>query len=109
MIGTRRPIGTPEGMPDYDEQATTGTLTVQNALTFGRCYYDAQLNSTTLLADDVTAAGVIIMNGAKIRLSDLGANTLGAGTSFTLINNSSTAATVGTFSNLDHGATITIG
>jgi autotransporter-associated beta strand protein len=90
--------------------STTGTLTVQNALSLlADATYNAQLNSTTLLADDVISAGVIIMNGAKMKLTDLGATTLGAGTSFTLINNTSTAATIGTFSNLGDGATITIG
>ena len=83
---------------------------MQNALSLlGDATYDAQLNSTTLLADDVTSAGVTIMKGAKIRLTDLGATTLGAGTSFTLINNTSAAATSGAFSNLSDGATITIG
>ena len=83
---------------------------MQNALSLlGDATYDAQLNSTTLLADDVTSAGVTIMKGAKIRVGDLGATALASGTSFTLINNTSAAATSGTFSNLGDGATITIG
>jgi len=89
--------------------STTGTLTVQNALSLlADATYEAQLNSTTLLADDVTAAGVII-NGAKIRVGDLGATALASGTSFTLINNTSFTPISGTFSNLPDGGTLTIG
>jgi len=89
--------------------STTGTLTVQNGLSLlADATYNAQLNSTTLLADDVTAAGVNI-SGAKIRVGDLGATTLGAGTSFTLINNTSAAAISGTFTNLADGSTMTVG
>lgn len=90
--------------------STIGTLTVQNALSFqADATYETQLSSTALAADDVTADGITIMNSAKIMLTDLGATTLASGTSFTLINNTSAAATIGTFSNLGDGGTITVG
>jgi autotransporter-associated beta strand protein len=89
--------------------STIGTLIVQNALSLlADATYDAQLNSTTLLADDVTSAGVTI-NGAKIRVGDLGASALASGTSFTLLNNTSSTPISGTFTNLPDGATVIVG
>ena len=90
--------------------STIGTLTVQGALNFAaNSSYEAQLNSTALAADNVTANGVTISGDAQITLTDLGATTLPDGTSFTLIDNTSGAAIGGTFSNLEDGAMIAIG
>ena len=90
--------------------STIGTLTVQGALDFAaNSSYEAQLNSTALAADNVTANGVTISSDAQITLTDLGATTLPDGTSFTLIDNTSGAAIGGTFSNLEDGAMIAIG
>ena len=90
--------------------STIGTLTVQGALNFAaNSSYEAQLNSTALAADNVTANGVTISSDAQITLTDLGATTLPDGTSFTLIDNTSGAAIGGTFSNLEDGAMIAIG
>ena len=90
--------------------STIGTLTVKTALSFqADATYDMQLSSTALAADDVTTDGIAIMNRAKIMLTDFGATTLASGTSFTVINNTSAAATVGTFSNLGDRGTITLG
>lgn len=87
-----------------------GQLTVQAALNFGaNSRYEAELNSTNLMADSVTANGVVIGDGAQILLTDLGATTLPVGTSFTLVDNTSGAAVSGTFGNLADGATITLG
>jgi autotransporter-associated beta strand protein len=90
--------------------STIGTLTVQDALNFAaNSSYEAQLNSTALMADNVTANEVTISSDAQITLTDLGATTLPDGTSFTLIDNTSGAAIGGTFSNLEDGAMIAIG
>jgi autotransporter-associated beta strand protein len=90
--------------------STIGTLTVQDALNFAsNSSYEAQLDSTALTADNVTANGVTISSDAQITLTDLGATTLPDGTSFTLIENTSGAAIGGTFSNLGDGAMIAIG
>ena len=90
--------------------STIGTLTVQGALKLdANSSYQAELDSTALAADNVTATVVIIGSGAQITLTDLGATTLPNGTTFTLIENNSGTAMIGTFSNLADGSTVTIG
>ncbi len=87
-----------------------GTLTVQAELNFdANSSYEAELDSTNLAADNVTADGVAISGDSQLLLTDLGATTRPDGTSFTLVNNTSGAAISGTFGNLEDGATITIG
>jgi len=87
-----------------------GKLSLSKTLTFnGRANYEVDLNSTLVTADEVVAKGVTINSGATVAIGDLGTATLPAGTSFTLINNTSLMPISGTFSNLPDGSTITVG
>jgi hypothetical protein len=89
---------------------TTGTLSVASSLTFGfRASYKADLNSTTVTADEVTAFGVTISSGARIAIDDLGSGTLAPGTVFTVISNTAATAIAGTFSNLADNSALTVG
>ncbi len=90
--------------------STIGLLTVQDALKFeGNSSYEAELNSTSLEADEVVADGVTISSSAQILLHDFGAITRPTGTSSTLLNNTSNAAISGVFGDLPDGAAITVG
>ena len=87
-----------------------GKLSLSKTLTFnGRANYEVDLNSTLVTADEVVAKGVTINSGATVAIGDLDTATLPAGTSFTLINNTSLTPIAGTFSNLPDGSTITVG
>jgi autotransporter-associated beta strand protein len=89
---------------------TTGTLSVASSLTFGfRASYKADLNSTTVRAEEVTAFGVTISSGARIAIDDLGSGTLAPGTVFTVISNTAATAIAGTFSNLADNSALTVG
>lgn len=83
-------------------------LTINSALTFNLDgAYEAQVNSSTSMADEVAAVGVSINPGAQFSFSDIGSGILPIGTTFTVINNTSANPIVGTFSNLADGATFT--
>jgi autotransporter-associated beta strand protein len=83
-------------------------LTINSALTFNLDgAYEAQVNSSTSMADEVAAVGVRINPGAQFSFSDIGSGILPIGTTFTVINNTSVNPIVGTFSNLADGATFT--
>jgi autotransporter-associated beta strand protein len=90
----------------------TGTLTITNTLTFNSpAIYKATLNRTSSppKMSKVSALGVTINSGATFRLVDRTTGTLTAGTSFTVINNTSANPIFGTFGNLADGGTITSG
>jgi len=83
-----------------------GTLTIQGLLTFnGDGIYEVQVNSSTMMADEVAVLGVVINAGAQFDFADIGNGTLPIGTAFTIINNTSATPIAGTFSNLPDGST----
>lgn len=87
-----------------------GVLTLLDLLNFqADGTYAAELDSTSMTADEVVAAGVSIVNGAQIAVMDLGSQTLPVGTSFVVIDNTSSTAIAGTFANLPDGGSITVG
>lgn len=87
-----------------------GTIVTSSALSLLLdSTYNFELDSGLLTADQIVANGASI-NGATFSITDLGAATLAAGTSFTAINNTSGSAITGTlFSNLPQGGMITAG
>jgi autotransporter-associated beta strand protein len=91
-------------------RAELGTLKLSNTLTFNaRGNYKADLNSTLVRTDQVTAKGVTINSGATATITDLGTGTLTTGTVLTIINNTANTPISGTFSNLADGSTLVIG
>jgi hypothetical protein len=85
-----------------------GTLQIKRALTFNSDgIYQAQVNSSNASADSVVADGVTINAGAQFAFADLGNGTLAHGTVFTIISNTSTSPSAGTFSNLPDGSMFT--
>jgi autotransporter-associated beta strand protein len=85
-----------------------GTFTIQSLLTFnGEGIYQMELNSSSAMADEVAALGVVINAGARFSFADIGNSTLPIGTVFTIINNTSATPIAGAFSNLPDGSTFT--
>jgi len=108
-IGTGSGIGAVLSPGYVHGSGRAGSLTINSALTFnsdGR--YEAQVNSSTSMADEVAALGVSINASAQFALSDIGNGTLPLGTTFTMINNTSADPIAGTFSNLADNSTFTI-
>jgi autotransporter-associated beta strand protein len=90
--------------------ANPATLTIQRVLTFeANGSYVYKLNSARLKGDMVVSNGLTIYSGAQFAGSDVGGTVFPPGTVLTAINNTSTAAISGTFSNLADGGAITIG
>jgi len=90
--------------------ANPGTLTIEKTLklnALATCKID--LDSSTVVADQVAAKGVTIDSAALVSFADLGSGTLTPGTVFTVINNTSATATDGTFANLLDGSIFTVG
>ncbi|MGI8889491.1 MAG: autotransporter-associated beta strand repeat-containing protein [Chthoniobacterales bacterium] len=84
-----------------------GLLTIQGALSFSSDgTYQAQVNSTTEMADEVSAFGVTIEPAAQFVFSDIGSGLLPQGTVFRIIDNTATNPISGTFANLTDGQTI---
>jgi len=84
-----------------------GALTIQGSLTFnGDGVYQMQVNSSSAIADEVAAFGVVINIGAKFAFADIGNSPLPIGAVFTIINNTSATPIAGTFSNLHDGSVI---
>jgi autotransporter-associated beta strand protein len=80
--------------------ASPGTLTIQSSLTLNSdATYQFELNSTIGDADKIIANGVTL-NGAAFSFTDLGSGELPVGTTFVVIDNTSSAAISGIFSNL---------
>jgi autotransporter-associated beta strand protein len=87
-----------------------GTFTIGGALSLeSTAVFRLEINSDTLMADRILANGVTLENGATLFALDLGATLLGPGLTFTVLENTSLEATVGTFSGLGEGAQLTIG
>jgi len=88
----------------------TGKLTIKNTLTFeADGTYNYELNTNNGRADQVTARGVTVNNGALFSFIDLGNSRLAQGTVFTVIDNTVAAPISGTFSNLPDHSILTIG
>ncbi len=83
---------------------TTGELSLLSDAT-----YKFELNSSTLEADKLVANGVTLEAGSKFVFTDLGTGVLDIGTIFTLIDNTSSSAITGAFSNLAEGAIFVYG
>ena len=91
-----------------DSATRTGTLTVNNTLTFNSLStYQCVLNRTRVKASKATAVGVNINSNVSFTFVDSGTGTLATGTVFTVINNTSANPIFGTFSNLADGSTFT--
>jgi T5SS/PEP-CTERM-associated repeat protein/autotransporter-associated beta strand protein len=101
-------IGNGTGADAFISPGTSvGTLTIQKALTLSSdATFKFELNSSSALADKIVANGVTI-SGAKFSFSDLGAGHLTSGTSFVVIDNTSSAPITGFFSNLADNSTFT--
>jgi autotransporter-associated beta strand protein len=88
-----------------------GTLSIAGTLTFKsdggyKCDLGLTPNPT---ADQVSANGVTIEQGARFMLRTKGNQTLPIGTMFTVINNTAQRPTRRTFANLPDGSTFTVG
>jgi autotransporter-associated beta strand protein len=87
-----------------------GRLTILGMLTFeSDATYKVALNSDTARADEVTANGITINNGAQFFLGDSHAAVLPLGEVLTMIDNTASTPIAGTFNNLDDGSAFTIG
>ncbi len=105
-------VGTGSGLGAFlspgNSATKPGTLTINNnTLTFNSdSTYKCALDRTTVTATQVAAKGVTIKSGARFVFGDFfTTGTLTTGTVLTVINNTSTSAIVGTFSNLPNGST----
>ncbi|HWH90263.1 MAG TPA: autotransporter-associated beta strand repeat-containing protein, partial [Candidatus Binatia bacterium] len=88
-----------------------GTLSIVTTLTFksnGSYKYELGLTPHPK-ADQVSANGVSIENGARFMLRTKGNQTLPLGTVFTIISNTAATPISGTFANLPDGSTFTVG
>ncbi len=84
-----------------------GSLTIQSTLSFSSDgTYQAEVNSSTGMADEVAAQGVTIDPAAKFVFSDIGSGQLPQGTVFRIINNTAATPISGTFANLTDGQVI---
>ena len=90
--------------------AKPGLLAIAKSLTFlSDGVYGFTLDSNSLVAAEILAAGVGINSGAQFSPSDLGNGSLPAGTGFTVINNTAATPIAGTFANLPDGSIVVIG
>jgi autotransporter-associated beta strand protein len=88
--------------------AQTGTLTVNNTVTFNAySAFKCHVNRDNAAAANLKAVGVIIGANVSFILVEGGTTALTPGTVFTVINNTSANPISGTFSNLPDGGTIT--
>ncbi|MVM36754.1 hypothetical protein GO730_02215 [Spirosoma sp. HMF3257] len=87
-----------------------GTLTTSAALLLSTgATYQLELNSSNSTIDKLVANGVSL-NGANLVVGDLGnAGSLPVGTSYVIIDNTSTNPVTGTFAELAEGSSVTIG
>ena len=87
----------------------TGTLTIQNTLTFQLdSTYKFELKAASVTADKVVANGVTINSGALFSFIALDTGALTQGTVFTAIDNIAATLISGTFSNLPDGAILNV-
>ena len=89
----------------------SATLSIGSSLTFqagGTYVYSLKAAPTRSEADEVIANGVAIHDDANFLIQARTRGKLRAGTSFTVISNTSDALIVGTFANLADGAVISV-
>lgn len=88
----------------------SATLTIEGALTFkSDSTYTYKLNLRKAKADRVNANGVTIESSAQFIFNPVGNRRLRAGTSATVINNTSATPISGVFANLADGSTVHVG
>jgi autotransporter-associated beta strand protein len=86
------------------------TLTTRSRVTFlADGTYVCELSTTKRRADQITARGVQIVNGAVFSFVALGNHKLASGSTYTVINNTERRPISGAFSNLADGSTFTVG
>jgi autotransporter-associated beta strand protein len=88
----------------------TGLLVIQNTLAFGSngaCQW--QFDTRTLQATEAFAQSVTIDSSSTFSATARGTLQLPLGTVFTVISNTAVTPIAGTFANLPHGGTITVG
>jgi autotransporter-associated beta strand protein len=86
-----------------------GTLTILKRLILqSDATYRVTVDGRIPAADKVTSYGASVRN-ASILFNDIGASVIAAGTVFTVLENTATVPTVGTFKNLPDGSTIKVG
>lgn len=81
---------------------TTGLLTLQQGAT-----YLAELNTGSGAGDQVNAAGVVLSH-PRLTVTGIGAATIAPGTSYTIVNNTGTAAVTGIFDSLPEMSLIAV-
>ena len=81
---------------------TTGVLTLKQDAT-----YLAELNTANGAGDQVSAAGVVL-NNPRLTITGIGATAIPEGTSYTIVNNTGTAAVTGNFDSLPEMSLITV-
>lgn len=101
-------IGTGSGTGAVISPGTSsGTLTIQSTLLLNSdATYKFELNSSSGLADKIVANGVTI-NGGAFSFTDLGSGHPAPGTTFVIIDNTSSSAISGVFSNLPDNSSFT--
>ncbi|MBA3832268.1 MAG: autotransporter-associated beta strand repeat-containing protein [Chthoniobacterales bacterium] len=91
-------------------EAQPTALTVQASLTYkADATYLCRLSTQRAKSDEVIANGVAIESGAQFTLQVAGRKRLPAGTTFTLISNTSANPIAGAFANLPDGSTLSAG
>jgi len=90
--------------------AKPGLLAISKSLTFlSDGDYGFALDSNSLVAAEILAAGVVINSGAQFSPSDLGNALLPTGSVFTVISNTAASPIGGAFANLPDGSIVVIG
>jgi autotransporter-associated beta strand protein len=89
---------------------TPATLTIANTLTLNADgSYAFAIDTNSITADQVVAAGVTIASGATLTAATVGTSAIPVGTVLTAISNTAATPITGTFSNLPDGGTIIAG
>lgn len=81
-----------------------GTLTLNADAT-----YKVELSTSSVTSDKVSAGTVNLLNQPKLQITAIDSTSLAQGASFTIINNTGSAAVTGTFKGLPELAPVTVG
>jgi len=85
---------------------TVGTFTTTSTVTLNAdAMYKVDINSIAGTTDQIVA-GSVILNNPQLVIADIGSGSITTGTSFTIINNTGTAAVSGTFNNFPEGSNV---
>jgi uncharacterized protein with beta-barrel porin domain len=102
--------GTGTGATLAPGRANIGTFTTTRALALrADATYAVEFNNTTNTMDKAVANGLTLSNPRLVLTNLATSGTLAAGTSYVIVNNTSTTAVAGTFLNLPEGSTVTVG